>query len=196
MIRSLSTNRRLAFTLTELMITLSLGSGMMLIAVSLVHRSMHLTSAARGRADEHRAIGRLVDSFRRDVHQAETASIEDSGRLLLSIPSVGDVVYEVQPAHCLRTLLAVDKPVHRESFTLQPGALIELEIDDTPTRVVLTIGRGDRWSRTELDDSRPRSPSPYRKPAAVRVEAVVGMLHSRVEAMTNLHFDLAEEFDR
>ena len=49
-----------AFTLVELCVTMSAGSAMMILAISMLHQSMSLATVSRQRADHQRSLDRLA----------------------------------------------------------------------------------------------------------------------------------------
>jgi prepilin-type N-terminal cleavage/methylation domain-containing protein len=173
---------RRAFTLVELLITMAAGSALMLLAVGLVHQTMHLTSVARGRADEHRAISRLAAQFRHDVHRADDVFIESAQTVRIRSGEFGEVTYIVKPQGCVR--VASGQPAERsgperyahESFALQPGGGVYWELMDQPRRAAMSIYRSERpGSEIVLRPLASDLPSQGRPPT-LRVEAVIGRM--------------------
>ncbi len=181
-------NDRQAFTLTELLITMSAGSTLMMLAVGLVHQSMHLTTAARGRADEHRAISKLANQFRQDVHWADEVVVESAETVRLSIRSVGEVTYDCQASECVR--LAPGEPAtgdqaarpHRERFLLKTGGAVLFEMLEQPSRAVLTVFRGEVSGKQAILNVSSGDTPARSRPPALRVEAVIGRLAQITEA--------------
>lgn len=59
---------RAAHTLVELVVSMTVGSALMVLAVGLLHQSLSLASTARTRANQFRTLDRLAQDFRRDAH--------------------------------------------------------------------------------------------------------------------------------
>ena len=161
--RDTAVRHRAAFTLTELMVTLGLGSGLLVLAVGMLHRTMDLTASAGRLASEHHTIGRLADTFRVDVGVAFTASVEESTRVRLESAGGDETTYEVDGERCVRTVRSGGEVLSEERFELLPRAGLEFETLDDGRRIGLTVRRGAaRVGSAE-------------RPATLGVEAVVGL---------------------
>lgn len=176
-----------AFTLTELLITMTAGSMLMMLAAGLVHQSMHLTAAARGRADEHRTISRLASQFRADIQMADEVFVDSSNSIRISILRGGEVTYVAQPPQCVRAATGPSVPAgepaqsSHETYRLQPGGLMMFELLEQPDRAALTLYRGESPGK-ELVLSQTAGDGPERlRPATLRVEAVIGSLEASLE---------------
>lgn len=73
---------RVAFTLIEVVTCLTVGSVLVLLAVSLLNRSLKIHQAAEHRAAVTRQLDRIVPQFRRLVHASSTAQVSDGGAKL------------------------------------------------------------------------------------------------------------------
>ncbi len=177
-------NARRGFTLTELLITMTAGSALMVLAVGLVHQSMHLTSAARRGADEHRAMSRLASQFRADIRMADRVTLESDSQIRISIPEQGEVTYIAEAATCARTIAdpsAGDRNAQagRESYQLQPGGLMRFEMLEQPRRAALVLSRGGITAIHRPQESGPKSELHFSLPLeALRVEAAIGAVAS------------------
>lgn len=179
-------NVRSGFTLTELLITMTAGSILMILAVGMVHQSMHLTSATRREADEHRSVSRLASQFRQDVRMADQVLIESASSVRLTIPQHGEVTYVAETAACVRTrsvastTSAADGRVSRETYRLQPGGQVSFEMLEQPRRAALVVSRGDPATR-QRQESRSSHDLHLQTPqVALRVEAVAGAWGERL----------------
>jgi type II secretory pathway pseudopilin PulG len=109
-----------AFTLVELVATISTASVLLALATGVVHRMMRFESASRQRASVHRTALRLSHDFRHDIHRAEGIELSDHEgqtpmvRLILS--EVGDVTYQVANQRVLREQRLDDEQVARETY--------------------------------------------------------------------------------
>ncbi len=154
---------RAAFTLTELMVTLGLGSGLLVLAVGMLHRTMDLTASSGRMASEHRTIGRLADTFRVDVREATTATVEASTRVRLESAGGDETTFEVEGGRCVRTVRSGGELRSEELFELLPAAEIAFESLASGRRIGFTVHRGS--ARVSVPE----------RPATLRVEAVVGL---------------------
>ena len=134
-------SKRQAFTLVELMIMLSASSVLMALAVGLVHRSMSASSLAKARANHQRALVRLADQFRNDIHQGDAVDQLNADRLTLRLANGRLVDYVVENRHCRRQESLGDDRRSLETFELLSGARVAFEQDDKPARVTLTVTR-------------------------------------------------------
>ena len=73
--------RRNGSTLVELVLSMSAGSAIMLLAISLVHQTMTLTEKSRHRSDNNRTLDQLAHHFRRDVHLAAEINVDANDTL-------------------------------------------------------------------------------------------------------------------
>jgi prepilin-type N-terminal cleavage/methylation domain-containing protein len=167
---------RSGFTLTELMVTMSVGSVLMVLAVGLVHQSMQLTATTRRVADEHQAISRLASQFRDDVRRADQVRIESDKVVRISIPERGEITYSAEAATCTRTMMdpAVEPRTNwagSEEYRLLPGGQIRFESLEQPRRAALVLSRGNATLHQRQQDgpaSGAHEPSPRE---SLRVEA-------------------------
>lgn len=101
---------RCAFTLIEMVLTLTASSTLMVLAVSLISQSMSIARTAEERVDQVRTTTRLARQFREDVHAA--ISIEDSADDLLVFRSTDQsrVTYRIASHQIVRE----SQPVERD----------------------------------------------------------------------------------
>ena len=92
--------RRHGSTLVELVLSMSAGSAVMLLAISLVHQSMTLNESSRHRSDHNRVLDQLAQRFRGDVHSAMDIDVDaDSALTIKSLD--GSVVTYVAKNHSI-----------------------------------------------------------------------------------------------
>jgi hypothetical protein len=130
---------RTAVTLTELLVTMSAGSALMMLAIGTLHQSMSLASAARQRSDHQRTLDRLARAFRHDVHRADQCSVGSPEHVEFSMPDDSAVTYDVSANRVTRQQRLQQGPDHRETFEFNAEALVTFERLDEPARAVLTI---------------------------------------------------------
>jgi len=178
---------RKGFTLTELLITMGAGSALMVLAVGLVHQSMHLTAVARRGADEHRAMSRLASQFRDDVRLADQVVVDTDNQIRISIPQQGEIIYRAEAETCIRT--AVDSSmgdgnsqVGQENYTLQRGGGVRFEILVQPQRAAIVLSRGGIAAMSQSKEcSSAEDIYDSARLKSLRVEAVVGAVANLLE---------------
>lgn len=179
-------NIRGGFTLTELLITMTAGGTLAILAVGMVHQTMHLTSATRREADEHRSVSRLANQFRQDVRMADQVLIESASSMRLTIPQHGEVTYVAETAACVRThteasttAVAGDR-VSRETYRLQPDGQVSFEMLEPPRRAALVVSRGETATRQRQENRSSHALHRQTPKAALRIEAVIGTWGERL----------------
>ena len=152
---------RRGFTLTEQLLAMGAGSVLMMLAVSLVHRSMLIASEARSRCDNFHHCDRLADQFREDVHWATDVKLDGPSELQITRDDTS-VTYRFDGSDGQRRL---GESESFESFKLDPETVVDFRIEAGPQRVTLQASRGDRTT--------------------MRVVAVTGRLKRIVEPVGN-----------
>lgn len=161
-------NRR-AFTLVELLVSMSVGSTLLVLAIGMVHRAMTLETTARGRAATHRTALRLADQFRRDIHHASAVSLPEGSngnapaQLRIELPNQEPTTYAATDRGVIRLQQLASEQTRREEFFFPAGYQIDFAELQSPRRAVLTVRR-----ETGLTGYAPR--------VELHVEAVVGRL--------------------
>lgn len=141
------------YTLVEIIIVMSIGSVVMLTAVSWIHRSMLLSKQIQSQQDHQSNLIRLAQFFRNDARNAVTATIH-SGELVMTLvadqpadspsdtsASQQQVQYHIDGSRIDRTETTASGQLHREQFTLAPGSHVEWLDDDLPGSVTLLVLR-------------------------------------------------------
>ena len=150
-------SNRNGFTLIELIVTMTTGSALMVLAIGLVHQSMSLTSLNRERADYQRTCGRLATQWRGDVHRASEAAAPSEVSLDL-IDSAGDVVsYRSESGRVIRRQPLKDGQVRTEYFELNDRTVVTFRVADAPRRATMTVAAfrsAERNTPTPDDASR------------------------------------------
>lgn len=93
---------RPGFTLIDTIIGFAISSLVMLIGITLIHRSMDLSHDITHECDSLRSQLRWVEQFRDDTHQAIDAHLDSTSHLKL-LGNAGDwVEYRVEPTKATR----------------------------------------------------------------------------------------------
>jgi type II secretory pathway component PulJ len=80
-------NFRVGFSLIEVLLAVTSGSVVMVLAVSLVHRGMAYQADTQTRVEQSTSFNRFVEQFRSDVHRATRVEATDGGLILFTEPS-------------------------------------------------------------------------------------------------------------
>jgi prepilin-type N-terminal cleavage/methylation domain-containing protein len=134
-------NHRPAFTLVELLISMSIGATLMALAIGVVHRTMNLQSAARAQEAGHRAAAQLSRQFRRDIHRSASVALNDGG-VTLSVETPSGVLpttYSFDGGTLIREQIQGDGRRHREQYQFGRRAQFDIRVEAEPRRVVLMI---------------------------------------------------------
>ncbi len=148
-------------TLIELVLSMSAGSAVMLLAISLVHQTMMLTERSRHRSDSSRTLDQLAQNFRRDVHLATDLKIDTEGTLALNGADDSQITYVVQNNSVIRLRKHTSDENEQERYPLAEDASLIFQVIQEPDRATLTV-RGE----TGLQETMQR--------VDLHVEAVLG----------------------
>ena len=161
-------NRRSGFTMVEIMVTMTIGSALMVLGVGLVHQTLTLSTASRVRSDHLRSLNRLARQFRADIHRASSCTIESPDQMLLEMPDSRTVTFTADSNIIVRLQPTGDGRTRRAHYRLSPDAAIKFETVDDPDRARLTVTRSTRFTTHESIDR--------------RTEAVIGHLATLEQA--------------
>jgi prepilin-type N-terminal cleavage/methylation domain-containing protein len=130
--------RRQGFTLIEMLLTMSVGSLLMVLAMTLLQQAMTLSSQTRSQCDADRVIHRLCEQFRRDAHSASAVSTDDQ----LVVTLVGDsknIVYRFLNSTVTRSTSG--ESIENEQYDLGKSANVTIEMLEQPEQIRLTVLR-------------------------------------------------------
>ncbi len=133
--------RRRAFTLVETLMTMTMGSSLMLLAIGLVHQSMSTSKLAKLRGEHDRSIARLAQQFRRDVHSASEIQSCAPEKVTLSMNDGSTVTFKVEGTKVTWEKVSVDSVVAREWFQFDTRCNAKFAEHSKPKGVVLTVER-------------------------------------------------------
>ena len=137
-------NNRRAFSLVELLASISIGGVLMALGLGMVHRTMQSESSARTTASVERTSMRLSRQFRHDIHQAMRVSIDnpdsDKPALRLVLADQPPIIYQIEVNGLLRHQQAGSQ-TQREHFSFPDSYSIQFDELTKPTRTVLTLER-------------------------------------------------------
>lgn len=148
-------------TLIELVLSMSAGSAVMLLAISLVHQTMMLTEWSRHRSDNNRTLDQLAQNFRRDVHLATELKVDGKGTLTVISANGSQISYVVQNHSVVRQRKQTAEENEQERYQLAEDASASIQGIQEPDRATLTI-----WGEAGLQGISPR--------VDLHVEAMLG----------------------
>ena len=129
--------QRRGFSLIEMLLTMTVGSALMVLAMTLLQQAMTLSSQTRRQCDSDRATHRLCEQFRRDAHTASAVTTNTSEETVFAIDS-DSVIYRVLDGTVTRTRSIQQE---NERYDLGPSASVEIKTLDQPERIRLTVRR-------------------------------------------------------
>ncbi len=141
--------RRHGFTLIEMLLTMTVGSVLMVLGMSLLQQAMTLSSQASNHRDFDSAANRLCDQFRSDVRDATIASVGQDQTLSMELAE-HEVQYNFGNHRVTRSRTiharAVDaadsdQTASHETYDVGPSSELSVEILESPRRIVLVIRR-------------------------------------------------------
>ncbi|TWU32983.1 PulJ/GspJ family protein [Novipirellula artificiosorum] len=113
----MTTKACLGHTLIEMVVSMSVGTSLMVLAVGLVHQSMRIKSISDERSDQNRTTQRLIQHFRDDVHHARSIETVANGMKIIT-PDEQQITYLVETEQVDRMETRPDGRVRRESYLL------------------------------------------------------------------------------
>ncbi len=129
--------QRRGFSLIEMLLTMTVGSALMVLAMTLLQQAMSLSSQTQKQCDSDRTTHQLCEQFRRDAHSASTVITNDHAETIF-IVDFESVLYRVLDGTVIRT-----RPTQQEyeRYKLGESASVTIEPLDPPTRISLTVRR-------------------------------------------------------
>lgn len=131
--------RRNGTTLVELVLSMSAGSAVMLLAISLVHQTMTLTETSRHRSDCNRTLDQLAQQFRRDVHTAAEMNIISNDALTIKNLDGSQVTYTAQNQVVVRERKYASQEKENERFVLADASSANFQWMPNPERASLIV---------------------------------------------------------
>ena len=140
--------KRNGSTLIELAISLPIFTALLVLAIGGVHQVMRVSRLAKDRGQLAYVLGRLEQSIRSDVHQANFATVErdekaDLLSLHLALPDDSSIVYRVRSTRIEREYIDTTGKTRADSFALFSENNVLIEVTENRT-VLITIHRVHR----------------------------------------------------
>ena len=138
------------YTLIELCVSMSVGSALMVLAIGLVHQTLSLSSVAKAHGDQHRALDRLAQDFRHDVHLAVAANLNEPAAVELEREDGAIIRYQADSLQIRREQRNDGTVQSREEYRFARPVAIQFEILKQPDRVTVNL-------RSDTDASQPQT---------------------------------------
>lgn len=135
--------QRRGFSLIEMLLTMTVGSALMVLAMTLLQQAMTLSSQTRGQCESDRATHRLCEQFRRDAHIATTVTTQDNLETIFTVDSER-ITYQILDGAVTRTTSTGHQGQERsghEQYELGESTSVTIERLEQPERVSLTVRR-------------------------------------------------------
>ena len=126
-------------TLVELVLSMSAGSAIMLLAISLVHQTMTLTEKSRHRSDNNRTLDQLAHHFRRDVHLAAEINVDANDTLSIKSTDGSQVTYQARNQTVVRERKYASLENENERFVLADASSANFQWMPNPERASLIV---------------------------------------------------------
>lgn len=167
---------RRGISLVELTIVMSACTVVLTLSAVLMHRTMRTYTQAAACRDSERTAIRLSDQFRRDVHEARDASIDETTHesgvfLRLKFADGQTAGYRRQDGVIFRVMSNDSGTVSRDEYAFSPACHVKVTEADAPRRITLTIST----NLADPSDIRRKSPLALEAvPVNLQVESVLG----------------------
>ncbi len=133
--------RTRAFTLIEMLMTMTMGSSLMLLAIGLVHQSLSLSKLGKVRGEHDLTVSRLAQQFRADVHSAATVKAASADSLQLEMPDGTAITYSVKDATLQRFRTTIEGVNGYEQFRFEPLCRVQFRSQTADEVVLLQLER-------------------------------------------------------
>ncbi len=146
--------RRTGSTLIELLLSMSAGSAVMLLAISLVHQTILVAQTSKHRSDHNRTLDQLAQCFRRDVHLANSISPTEGKTITIQCADATEIVYVVNASIVIRERKNGPDGNEFERYILDPSFSVDLRLNQNNQLASLLVhsetGAKERPSKPEL----------------------------------------------
>lgn len=118
------------FSLVEMLVAMSVGSAVMLLAMMLLNRSMQLSTAASNKFQHSATLARLASDLRDDAQQSDRILLVSDQELQFQLPDGQVVTWQLSPAdHAVhRSLRNSDQvTLGREGYEFNQSVFFELK---------------------------------------------------------------------
>ena len=133
---------RSGYSLLELMVVISVLATLMSVAAAWIHQSLTFSSVMRQRDRHHQSLMRLSRQLRDDIHHGQTALVDESNQLVISMSGDHQVTYTIDDQHGLLRQSREGDTVAHNRFSLAPTASAHWDASELPDWISLIVDRG------------------------------------------------------
>ncbi len=133
--------RTKAFSLVEMLMTMTMGSSLMLLAIGLVHQSLSLSKIGKARSEHDNSVNRLAHQFRTDVHSASAALAASADSLQLTMSNSTTVTYRATESSVERQQTAIAGPQAYERFQFESLCSVHFSVPENPSLAQFELER-------------------------------------------------------
>ncbi len=141
-------------TLIELVMSMSAGSAVMLLAITLVHQTMLVTEISKHRSDNSRTLDQLAQIFRSDIHLASDVTAVDDTSLTIECFDGSTASYTAIDHAVVRKRKNGSEGDSFERYVLDGTATASFQLLPNPKRATLITvsetGTMERPTKPEL----------------------------------------------
>ncbi len=134
-------NARRGSTMIEMVISMGVGSSLMLLGIGLVHQSFRLSRNTQSQSDIERSFSRLSQQFREDVHGASDVSLRSNDSIELAQSDEIHILYRRDGLRLVREYRHETEPTATESYLIGPRGIVSFEFVPNVEQVTLRIDR-------------------------------------------------------
>lgn len=178
-----------AFTLIEVLVAVTIGSMLMMSAVTLIHTTMQVSQASKQRVESQRLHSRFMQQFRRDIWLAEHVELvvnaeRDTSVLMIELADSQDIQYSIGTHQDAPQIIRQTQAGGREVLELPANYVASFSLEHEGTLVALQLAS----ATTASPEESPR----YAYAMDRRAEAVVGKLRMTQPANATAQSDAAD----
>ncbi len=141
--------RRRAFSLVELLLTIGIGTTLMMLAVNIVHESMRLSSVSNRLQHNDRVATQFARQLRIDVQRSLVAQLNGQSKVELKHSDSTEIAYASEQNFVVRTVTQGDETLQHEKYQFGPGMSVQFANLESPKRISATVLRANSISASE-----------------------------------------------
>ena len=141
-IKHLTSNIPCAFTLVEMLVTMTVSTTLLVLASGMIHQTMTLHTQGRLQGDRQRTALRLARQFRHDIQHSHQVSLQQDGAAMtleIRQPTAVTVTYSTQDSRIVRDQPRANGQHQREMFLFAPNDRAYFELLADPHRAALVV---------------------------------------------------------
>jgi prepilin-type N-terminal cleavage/methylation domain-containing protein len=132
---------RRAYTLIEIMVTMSIGTVVMMVAAGWIHQSMKTASIMRQRERQHQSLLSLAASLRDHVRRSESMVLKDDRELQVRMTNDEQVIFQISEASVHMRRTRDGEVTQSETFRLSDQCRAIWDRSEMPNWITLMVRR-------------------------------------------------------